>query len=207
MLFSSSRVKAHTWWTLKVKHIVWPLLKVMWWPEKVKVGQTAYHSIGLDHTNTMVSKSSRYIFPIKSYTQKTYLRSSDWPDLRSPKSKNRDIQLLDTTILMKVRTFKVVQEKTVDLVRLLNFLVRWGHVTWPGDLTFCDLGKKTFTKVVQLLSGQVGEKPRGGASKRPPPCAARVKSGNMRVALCTLDRVDAADYDGTTFISYKGLVC
>ena len=66
-------------------------------------------------------------------------RSRDWPDLRSPISKIRNIQIVGIYTLMKSCKFQIFRIATVGWARLQTFLVvRSLNVTWWPDLT--DLG-------------------------------------------------------------------
>ena len=56
--------------------------------------------------------------------------------------------------------------------------MRWGHLTWPGDLTLRDLGLK-FSQHVRKrcmirCAGQSGKNRKGGGSQHPPPAGRRL---------------------------------
>ena len=67
-------------------------------------------------------------------------RSQNWPDPRSPISKFRSINFIDVT---NITRWKFQGDRLVGVAMTsIQASLRWGHLTWPGDLTLTDLNLK-----------------------------------------------------------------
>ena len=111
-------------------------------------------------------------------------RSQNWPDLRSPRSKIRDIRFVAIDVLMISWKLYIDRPRTVFTVASQIFSGGRVRLTWPGDLTWGDPGIK-FSEMVRnwwliryAKNGgtkrrrffAIREKPHGGV---PPPPAGR----------------------------------
>ena len=119
-------------------------------------------------------------------------RSRKWPDLRSPISKIKDIHFVGTDDLITFLKFHNFSSNTVAGARLYFFFVRYGHLTWPGDLTLHDPGSKLsqklpkrweirYVKIRRRCAPPFSCYPRktaggGGGGAQTPPSRAKVKS-------------------------------
>ena len=113
-------------------------------------------------------------------------RSQNWPDLRSPIWKFRDIRFIDTGTDINRWKFQSDRSFGVGMTNIQSFL-RWGHLTWPGDLTLSDLGLKFSQSVRKRCMNSyaknggaprrrfpaICEKPEGGGCSNTPPPARR----------------------------------
>ena len=116
-------------------------------------------------------------------------RSQNWPDLRSPISKFRDIRFIDT-YWYGYQSLKASRESfsRCSFDEHSNFL--WGEV-WPGDLTLSDLVLKfsqhmrnrCMNRRAKNCFWQAGRKQKG-ALNSPPPFRAKVKR-HRAVGACT----------------------
>ena len=68
-------------------------------------------------------------------------RSQNWPVLRSPISTFWDTNFVDTVTCINHSKFEGNCLVGVALTIIQTFM-RWGHLTWPGDLTLRNLGLK-----------------------------------------------------------------
>ena len=73
-------------------------------------------------------------------------RSQNWPELRSRISKFWDKHFIDTDTGINRWKFQRYHSVGVAMASIQTFM-RWGHLTWPGDLTLSDL----FLKVSQHM--------------------------------------------------------
>ena len=106
-------------------------------------------------------------------------RSQNWPDLRSPISKFFDIHFIDTVACSNRWGFQGNRSVGVALTNIQTFFMRWGHLTWPGDLTLRDLCLKFshVRKIYMIRCAKNGGTARcrfltiwknGGGSQHPP---------------------------------------
>ena len=70
----------------------------------------------------------------------------NWPDLRSPKSKLQDINFVGTGALINSWKFYIDPLK-LQPRRNRKYFWTLGHLTWPGEMTWDDLGLKFSGKV------------------------------------------------------------
>ena len=69
-------------------------------------------------------------------------KSQHWPDFVSPISKFQCIHFLDAVTDINRWKFQGDRSFGVVMTSIQTFFLRWGHLTWPGDLTLSDLGLK-----------------------------------------------------------------
>ena len=138
-----------------------------------------YDMITLKYAWAKVNITELIFFPL------TYMgRSQNWPDLRSPISKIRDINFVGTDELIIFWKFHNFPWNIVAVARLESYFVVGSlDLTWWPDLTWHWI--EIFTKVVVKMGGKVGENQAalratvfslasknlrggGGAFKRPP---------------------------------------
>ena len=122
------------------------------------------------------------------------VRSQNLPDLRSPKSRFRDIRFICTNALINSWKFYIANLKNVVTRQCLIFL-RYDHLTWSGDLTWDDLGLKFSGRVRNwCIKGMQKKrlrcappfsrylrKTRWVSQNAPPPTRAKVKGGQKGV--------------------------
>ena len=77
-------------------------------------------------------------------------RSRNWPDLRATNIKNP--RYTSCSNYWPHQFLKVWKHWVQDcdcgrVSKLLNCVLRWRHLTWPGDLTWYDLGSKFLHKM------------------------------------------------------------
>ena len=71
----------------------------------------------------------------------TMERSQNWLDLRSPISKFWYIHFIAILICINRWKFQGIIQ-SVKLWRAFKRFMKWGHLTWPGDMTLSDVGLK-----------------------------------------------------------------
>ena len=98
----------------------------------------------------------------------TWAGHENWPDLRSRISKIQDIlyklyELLASSCSKSLKTW-VQNCGSGRMPNLLNCVLRWRHITWPGGLTWYDLGSKFSHKMRKGWMNSYAKY--GGASRR-----------------------------------------
>ena len=136
--------------------------------------------------------------------------SENWPDISSLKSKFWDTRFVGTGHLINSWKSHVGPLKTVATVQMQKNSRRLGHLTWPGGLTWDDLGLQFSEKVRKGRLKRYAKKRRRcappffrcsrktlGGRLNAPPARRGLSDKNEKVFSCLLDKRTGGYYNST----------